>query len=452
MDKNSISRLDDDAVTIDVEGITLEGKTQDDALNDWLTEMGSLDNSVRMGVYRDATEHRGKQPYLFDFDPSDYNSFSLANRLRDDYKGGDFRLKVYNEKSRLLMNKPFSVEPINEEVTQSQTIETERLRVEKEQTTISEVMDRMIGMQEKNQSNLLNVVAAIAPLLIPLFTNRTPVTPPMGPTEMIALMGAIKGLSGGDEGPRSVDTLLKGIKLAKDLGGGGDTNEFDTMGKLMEMGAPAIVALANNAAKVAPVATPLAAPAQPVTRQPMITPAVATSDAVKPVVVDQPSEEVADQSTDQPTTISPALSTGSEMMDVLQQQMGMLLSRAENNSDPSLYVELMLDLFELDRLRTIFDHNTYNILASLNADIAKYEPWFKEFAEAMEMALYEESEENGQDNLGDGLTGSEPMPDNDESEPKTGELIPGANEKSEPSDQASTAAPSGDQSASTADE
>jgi len=325
-----------EGTTIDVEADNVsELENDNDAdLSSIFAEFGGApdDKAYKMKVYRILPD-RAEMAWLFDCVPSE---LPMHNRLRDQYKGGRFEVRIYELKSGVfkLRKKPHLLieAPQISETTQSTDLATiVRAMHEQQQqmfTQLTTVIKQGSGAPDlpQNPLSLLKDLAQTMRDIMPAPPQQTSMR------EMVETMAMFK-------------------ELIPESGGGGNTNWMDVLTKAMD--SPLLGNMLEGAANAAKAQPRIAAPAEQSPQQPA------------------PSQQ-------------PAPPQNEEEMKklIIKQYMDNLIKRAESNQDPAFVAEMILNDAQLYKIPVevikaeMLSKEALDNLSATNTSVAAYRPWF----------------------------------------------------------------------------
>jgi hypothetical protein len=252
------------------------------------------------------------------------------------------------------------------------------------QNSTSQMMQLMINQSNENNKMLLGVMQAMA-------ANKPPAN---DMKDTVALIVGLTTAFKPEKSDSQVDTLLKGIKLARELGGGdGDKDEsmLSLIGKGIDLARP-MLEEAQNARRNNPALPALPAPT--VRQVPIQSNAAASmqqhtnAGSSIPAKDGTPAGAVHTEASTGASTKTP--DNGEPMLDLmiwLRQQLAGLVRQARKDSDPALYAAVLMDnlpeFLTDDLLRSrLMAENWLEQLAMLNSEVQNYAQWFGEFRDA----------------------------------------------------------------------
>jgi len=291
-----------------------------DELEVIMSEIGTgASGEYNMKVYR-VPEKGGRMAWLFDCDPQ----FSILDKLRDDYSGGFFELKIF-KKNICIKNPRITIEPpINKDHLNS---------ADKNNVNLIELLTK------QHESMMLALATMNRPPAFGEMAGQPPVDPIEQMAKLMTLLSTMKDFNRpepvqNDGEKLSLIDQLKDLNDIKKMFGGGDgeTSNSDIIISLLEnVGKP----ISEHLSTISQAAPPKASP-----------------PAVKSVQSDE---------------------------SMLKMGISLLLSAAKKNSDPAIYVDLILDKFSTDEIREyLVNKDAMQRIIDLNPQVANFQPWFAE--------------------------------------------------------------------------
>lgn len=348
---------DDDGDTSELEN------DQDKLLDDIIGEFGAGDNEISYSasVTRIPKNfQRGqKEPWLFEADATDI--IGIRTRLRDVYRGGQFRIRVYKTTSRgkkLFRQVDYSIEPPESVIKADGDAKYDAIAqaLERTQTQLLNLADRLSNPTTPMGGMQIDPFSMMEKMSI-IMKNMQPNTPAIAHDTSFTMKDGM-------------ELFTKGMELAENMRGDG-SDSWISVFKEMAKQLPVADILANitaikNQQQPGMQRRQLSPPPQP---RPM------QSGFVPP-----PS-----QVRQNPLEPNPS-ATGQQ----LEQSMRYLIGKAQKNSDPGLYAEWLLDNADKALIRQMA--NDANVLDQLTVIFPKLaEPliraWFAELVEALREIL-----------------------------------------------------------------
>ncbi len=328
---------------------------QEDALDGLLAEFMGADNVV-VNVYRQGD---GKNlGFLFKTHPQEMTGGDIMERCRDKYGTGDYRMHV-REGRRLVSNRPFSVEAPKEPDP-----------VTVQQNSTADII-ALIQAQNAQMATLFqSTMLAMAEAIKGSHSSQPAVDPVAMQASVIQGLAAMKEIAGGnDKGPSPMEMLIKGIELAKDIAPKtGETNVADLGLKFMEA-LPALQAAGSRGSTNPPVGI------QP--HKPVGTLKAPTSAAQTP----PPQSAAPNAAEPQPENIPDEKAM---LLMQVKANLAFLCKQAQQNKDPALYAELILDqMGEEKTLEFVGSDNALERLAAVEPKVKLYPGWFADLKAAI---------------------------------------------------------------------
>jgi len=335
----------------------------DDQIDMALAELGSDPDEVhvKIGVYK-SLPGKGKVAWLFDTLPDEMPDIKL--RIRNQYGSGDYEFRIYKN-GRIFKRCRFCVEvPTRPEPT-----------TQPQNSELSSILHMMLEQQNKQAEEFKALIVGL--------NNKPQVSMVDNLGPMIGLMLQAKQLF--SQPPQNngnqIDMLLKGVELAKEIGGGGgessmldvvrDLLKSPILGEAIKLGAssqqgPQRPRQEPQHPRQSPPATMLTAPSQP-------TPAHTPKQEDPPVL-----------------NISQYL---------IRAQIDMLINAAKRGDPPDLVAQQVLDNAPDSVLENyIFVDNAIERLAEIHQGILPHRNWF-ENVQGHIFALYERSQIGDENDL-----------------------------------------------------
>lgn len=329
------------------------GIPEHDALSSMLSELaGSA--SAKVTVYR--VSKNGPMAYVFACAP---DAFSLDD-LRDNYGGGDFRLFI-SKNGQLYRNILVSVERSSDPAAPAVAVSRSNHEPSAVETLAAAMRDGFA-----RQAEALREVAAMraAPPASPFAGLDLPAVI----TALATLLPALRPLPAPiprDGGEGSINMLLKGIELARELRENGGGEEPSMMGVLKDLIRSPMMAQA------------VAATMQPqVQRNPTVRPGAPPGGggAAPAPALAAPQQSFARETSSQPATDDPAMLQQA----MLKHYLGILCAKAATDADPVLYADVVLDNMPDEMLEKLMAEQPTPVdaLIRLHPDVAQYRDWF----------------------------------------------------------------------------
>ncbi len=316
-----------------------------------LSGLGDDSAGVLVTVYR--IDDKNQKEYLYECSPDD---FSLDS-IRDDWGSGKYRIYARNNSGHFVLNRVVRIAAPR----QANPLEQPRVDLMSVITTLGE-------QQAK-------AAEAMRAMMLEVITKTQPAAQAFDPAAMmssvVATMGAVQKMMGGNEKADPVEMLLKGLDLADRFGSSDrDTGMFDVMKEIVKQ-----------------TAGPLAKAAE----------ASIDSQATRP----RPPNRVEAPATE---AVKPALDHADAAMQQLGKNLGLVLDQAKRNSSTDLWAEIIIDQIpdgQLDSFVGLISlPDVIDRMVRVNPEVELYRPWFKELVETMRWHLFDQGE-------GAGLTGEQ---------------------------------------------
>ena len=335
-------------------------------LQNWWNALDE-NSGVKFRVYRqqDAHGNEQKQPFLFSFDPSDYDFDELLEKIKDDYGGGEYRVKAYDGKKQLRKNELISIE--TPEGFKVRGFKAAEVNPHEQQNQMIPLLERMV---EKMESNKNDSTARMMELLIGMMGQRQDNSGGglMGMFKTPQDLLVVKQLLTGDNNNNNSGGINEALGLLskfKELGmmdNGRETNESDILMTALQQLGPAISSAMQNKAAPANVQR------------------IAAQDNTNPENLEQMTQQHYDS------------------------LFGMLIRRAKSNADVSPYADIIVDEFGEDYIAQLLDNgvNLADFLAQVKPEVNDQRDWFDKLAQSVENSFSGDNEgigENGADDL-----------------------------------------------------
>lgn len=354
--------------------VTDAGETQENQADDLSAVMAELagSSSSTVTVYR-AVKGQNQQ-YVFKCSP---DAFSL-DTLRDTYNGGEFRLYITRD-GQLWKNRTVHVEPKQASAPVPPTQAAE----------LAAAMREGFAKQAELMAATLRTLAAPAPPPPPPLLSRIDI--PAAITAVSGLLAVLRppmppmpapapGLDAG----KSVDLILRGIELGREVKGDGGDGEVTLMGVVKDLLKSPLLAQAVQAATVG--ARPQASQPRP---QPQAKPQQ-IPQAVQPQPVPPAASPIPGQVIDNQSFASETQTPMNQQL--MTMYLPLLCAKAAEGSDSSLYADLILDSVDADTLHALLaaQPSTVDVLIGYHAGVAAHREWFEEMISTVKEALAED--------------------------------------------------------------
>lgn len=294
-----------------------------------------------------------------------YSSAELSiDRIREEWGAGIYKLFFRNPKGQILTRKQLSV-VAKVKPAQSAPADIAKLVQEAQQAGNAGSNNMMLLVMKMMETQSAQLVAALG--------RPMPQPQTFGPSEMVAMMTGLATImkpAAPAESP--VDSLLKGVKLMKDMREGSD--DSDSVLGVVSKGIEAATTLLGNRGEQPPQQTSRPVTATVVKPQPAAVPAIQTPVATEPASEAPTKDELE--------------SVTQAKIAWLREQVRRLVDKAKKSKDPVLYADLLLD--ELPEFITVEDIRValmsatwWERLVLLHSDASDYHVWFAEFRDAI---------------------------------------------------------------------
>jgi hypothetical protein len=258
--------------------------------------------------------------------------------IRDSFGGGEYRITGFDSENKLTESKRVTI------------IDVPKARETAAPAAAPDGTSALLMQMIKSQGEMITALV-----------GRPPAAAPSGPTAM-ELVSLIKALTPAPPEKGPVEMLLEGLKMGRDLGGGGDDSMMGLAKTALE-NLPALAAMGGKRP------APAAAPALPAPRAPG--PMSNGNGAAAP----------------------PPQKTEAEMdimkkLEWLKVQSAWLCGLASTKKDPDLYAEVFMDnlppfITEEEIYERMSAENAIAQLAQLNPNVAKFPEWMQQFRQAV---------------------------------------------------------------------
>lgn len=189
--------------------------SQETALTNLLAELGGSED-ILVNIYRQPGNGKQRMEYLFTVAPDDYQLGPLLEKVRDEYGGGQYRIRVY-QNGGLIANRPISIgEPKFKKVEEKTGSEFVGIIQElmNEQRKNTELLLARLENSQKATAPPLDIMSILAMAKDMFFdTRQIPVPVPAPDTlgqleRLMALQSTMKNLGGNGDGNTSESDVL----------------------------------------------------------------------------------------------------------------------------------------------------------------------------------------------------------------------------------------------------
>ena len=280
----------------------------------------------------DAGSQAGKECYLFTVSGGEYAD--LMDKIRDEYGSGRYRIRLYQSKRgqkmqlfrnfELNVRAPASAIPKANVPQENSLADIVRL-IQDDNRQTREMFQRIMSTrQPEKEQDPLN-----------LMRNMVEIFKPMMPRQ--------------SENGGGVETFLKAVALVKELKSEDkETSVLDMIGTALS--SPVVEKLLTNAAM----------PQSPQRR------------SIIPAEQTEPQKNTAEPQNESEAQASVFVRT-------MKQQIAFLIGRAQAQSDPTLYADVLIDSLPQDYIDYIVSTpNILNIMEGLDPRVASFRGWFSE--------------------------------------------------------------------------
>lgn len=314
-----------------------------------------------------------------------YSSSELSlDRIREDWGHGRYQIKGTTSEGKYLAARTVRViEGLKKKEDGHSSLDNVAALLASKDDGSLRMMMQMMQMQNQQQ---MAAMKSQTDMLVAVLT-RPPAEPPKQPS-LVEIVGALAPFlkpekSSGD----SVEVLLRGLELGKELGADRDTGMADIAMKGLEAVAPVL----QNAAEESKLK--LQARVAQASQNPRMQVSV-KEDAGHVPAIEQPPV----------TEKSPGEKTMFKKLQWLDRQLVSLLGLASRNKDPALYAEVFLDnlpdfISEDEIFERFSPEDAIETLIKYKPEIGNFKPWFEEFRKAVLTGFSEEGAEDGEDTL-----------------------------------------------------
>lgn len=326
--------------TVDDEDEDVHGSESGQELDELSQVLSELDSSGA-AIIKVERMREGKRPeYVGDMSPS---SFTLA-QLQERFGGGEYALTVFDSARRYVKRTTVAIaaplKPPAPAAVESSGFEK----------IASTMVEQMQAQSQLLQALLLQ--GRTAPAAADAATMRR---------QLLEEMQLMKGIMGSGQvmSPDKVlELLMKGMEIAKETGGGGDTGWTDIAGKAIDVLGEPLAALLSSSAMVSATA-------------PVASQEATSAGALMPPVQQQKNAAVV-----------PMLNP------MVKQYVSFLVRKAAAGADPTLYAELVLDNVPEAMVREFLaDPDPVTKFAQFDARVLQHAEWFRDLGQACLEAL-----------------------------------------------------------------
>jgi len=317
----------------------------DNDLSSIFAEFGGApdDKTYKMKVYR-VIPDKAEMAWLFNCVPSE---LPIDNRLRDEYKGGRFEIRIYEMRGGRFFLKKRPHVLIEPPVKSVESVQ---------QSDLASVLKALADNQERQFVMLKET------MLQATGRQATPTDPIAMMTSMMTAMSSMKEFISPPQPSNSLRDTIETLAALKELmpeRGDRETNFMDIIGKAME--SPILGMAVQQLAKPQPVPQVTVQPPR-VVNTPQPAPAVETTEAPA-------QQEISDMQYQQ-----------------VVQLLKLLVYKAAKNGDPALAAGNLIEELGPEFAQNLLAPDAIDKAAMLNPEVNKYRPWFQELQ--MEIAEF----------------------------------------------------------------
>jgi len=330
----------------------------------------SLGQSSDMATVRLYRQGKAGEPdkFLKMFSPTEWLAYDLAGVLQD-YGGGDYRIRVYNEKTRLLKNVPASIE--------------------EPRGGIKRQLEPLTSTPQPNNNDLLNAIGQLAitmqsatmAAIEKLAITLTP-KPVESRADFFKELQLMKAIFEPAQKSDPMQAFMAAVTFLKEnTPRDGETTGADVFMSLVEKFAPKLLGAMEMNAQAALPRQPASAPAR------AISPGPAVNVSATPLQT----------ASDVPGAPAPDISREESEMNLrLKMSVGFLVAQAKAGNPVDTYADMILDNVGDDLHAQILTKTTQELsafLAQYDPEVLKHSEWFAQLHAALLEMLTEQPEE-----------------------------------------------------------
>lgn len=366
----------DEETVINAEGWDDISDLQDDLdnqLHSIFSEVGGdeRDTEFALKVYR-VMEGKGKLEYCFSCVPSE---LPILDKLRDEYNGGTFEVRVYKDNRIYRRRKVFIAPPPKKPEPASSHYSPD----------MSSILREMAEQQNRQFEQMRNLFSSVMTTQTPAPTQQQP--------NMMEMMGAMVGImtqmkefvTPAQPQTNSFEQFAKVIEVVKDLGlDGSEKGPWDGLASLAKEFAGPLIGTVSQMAEMQKMQTP--APA----RRPQNPQA---QEMQRLNYQPMSPQEKGGNSTVETPSVNPAQQTApqnetEQMNMVFKMYLNQLCQKAAQDADPALYAELIIDNVPEAHIKQLIDRpDMIQFLSQHNPNVQQFAPWFIELQAAIREGL-----------------------------------------------------------------
>jgi hypothetical protein len=380
----------------------MEGDAPDD--DSLESELRDIQNG-KVRVSRKSNKQGSPGGYLFTIGSDEMSLDDLMDKIRREYGGGEYRLRVTRSNGAFAINRDVSIaEPLTPAVQAAPPAapaSDDRLASilismqENNRLLMDSMRQQQLAQAESMQTVFVEIIRAQAQ------REPAPAAAQQSPTDLLAMMGMFKELFGSEKHADPMKVFLQGVDFAKKMSGGdGDDNPVMEMFKTL---APPLLAFAQQ--QGAPMQRPpMGMPRQALPPQPMMqqAPQVVDTNMRSNIQSDGGVGEMTELSGDgngvsaagDGNSVSAA---DSEQLLELARQMApyinVLTTAATIDADPETYANMVLDMVPPEQVLAIVgDDKRYGDLLAQIPGIEELREWFDALRSCLVELLKEEQQ------------------------------------------------------------
>lgn len=366
--------VEEGILNVEGEDITNIIEDVDAQINSMTSEFGAdkLDAEFSIKVYR-VIEGKGELAWLFACVPSE---LPIMQKLQDDYEGGRFEVRIYKNKKiyrriPVVVAPPVKKKDVEKIVPQNDLTALVNAISQQQERQFNQLKETLLQIAGKNTSPAPDPMAMMGSMMAALVQMKNFITPAAQPTNSLPP-------------EKMVDLIIKGMELGKDSGGGSETNMLDVLKEAFK--SPLLLAAANSL------------------QQPVINHNPMVNRAPAKVAVNPANPANPNKLQQRPTIVPKPKQENLNMNNILVHNLNMLVEKAENDSDPILYAEFILDNVPEETIKEyILKDDLIEEMQKINPKVLEYKNWFIEMRDHIKMVLTEEG-------AGGDITDNEPSP------------------------------------------
>lgn len=350
---------------------------------DVLGDLLSISSGYKIRVSKKSAKVGSPGGYMFTVSSDDYSTDELFDKIQKEYGGGEYRLRVHDERGLFKFNRDITIaDPIKKleaepapaaPNTDDRFAQVLLMMQQGTQAMMESMREQQLQASQNMQTMLVEIIKSTA--------GREP-APTQSPQDFIGLMSMARELFGKSANP--LDQFLSGVKFQREMGGG-DGEGDGALVKVAELLAPSLAALTRQGA-------PMPAPVQPAnvpTSQPTAIKPGPTPPAVIPQETTTPESHVNQQI--------------EQLQQALAPYMAMLIHAAQVDADPELYAEMALVHVDPDAiLQVLEDDARYEQMITgpaMPPEVTQNRAWFDRLRECLLAFINEDADGDSENTL-----------------------------------------------------